>query len=648
MFKFNYTKINLDKEYDVEVLIYNYNEDDVEKISIPSYYNGLPVTQLSSIKHIDEKYYGKFYIELILPYTLKQINCDFFNIYINELYIPSSVQKIDIFNLKLGKIKRIIIDSKNLYYKTIDNLLCSYDETILYGFSDEIGISHLVIPSTIEKITSFAFSYCDQIKSIDFSNSNLIEIEYNAFAHCKNLEKIILPSSLKMIGSDAFKDCEKVKTIFIPSSVEKIYSGAFVKCKNATIYCEAVSYNFRKKWHSDNVKVVYGVKKEDVLSAPYGLIENVISKVIDISYKKNSSNIKNDNTSISCSNHESKNNQKEKINNNQNIIVDNIDNNIVKLTINDFKYKINNEKKEVSVIKYLGNDSHVIIPDEITYIKEKYKVVIIDINCFEKCTFLEKIEFPKNLREILGYAFMGCIKLESVEFPRSLTFIDNFAFSSCINLKKAFLPSTLKYIEVLAFDFCEKLTFYTDSTYELEKWYFNFGCKKINYNFTFESYCKLNTERKTNRKVAKKELLSILDKESAHGMVGITVTGYDRNQFITKETIFEYNGMVCGLVDSHHNDDELIINKIKSVKNYYDLVEVFNLLLPRFSKVKILYNFTWDDEYYKYVNNNDFCFTKITGIKIDEDRMFEEDGYSQVIEYDEKYSDKELIYSKGW
>lgn len=56
------------------------------------------------------------------------------------------------------------------------------------------------------------------------------EIPSNVFTNAVNLKEIILPESLKIIGSSAFSGCKSLKMIQIPNSVEEISSKAFYGC----------------------------------------------------------------------------------------------------------------------------------------------------------------------------------------------------------------------------------------------------------------------------------------------------------------------------------------------------------------------------------------------------------------------------------
>ena len=64
------------------------------------------------------------------------------------------------------------------------------------------------------------------------------------------------------------------------------------------------------------------------------------------------------------------------------------------------------------LIKYLGTDRDVVIPDSVTIIGEK---------AFNKCKTIASIVIPNGVTGIGKYAFFECESLEKIELPRSLS-----------------------------------------------------------------------------------------------------------------------------------------------------------------------------------------------------------------------------------
>lgn len=74
-------------------------------------------------------------------------------------------------------------------------------------------------------------------------------INTKAFKGCSNLEKLILPHSLKTIGVMAFVRCEKLKEIKLPKFVQKVdgafmyWNGKLVNESDYFIYKDEILYN---------------------------------------------------------------------------------------------------------------------------------------------------------------------------------------------------------------------------------------------------------------------------------------------------------------------------------------------------------------------------------------------------------------------
>jgi len=140
----------------------------------------------------------------------------------------------------------------------------------------------------------------------------------------------------------------------------------------------------------------------------------------------------------------------------------------------DYEYEIVNG--EVTINRYIGADSDVVIPDMI----EGYPVTTIGDGAFEwcsltsvvipegvtsigndafyNCDYLESVEIPNSVTSIGDYAFSSCDCLASVEIPNSVTSIGDYAFSNCACLASVVLPDSVTSIGYSAFSNCDSLT----------------------------------------------------------------------------------------------------------------------------------------------------------------------------------------------
>lgn len=68
-------------------------------------------------------------------------------------------------------------------------------------------------------------------------DSNIVEIEKNAFYMCHELQNIHLPKTLITIGDYAFAGCSKLSSIVLPEGLQKISQFAFLDCENLSKIC---------------------------------------------------------------------------------------------------------------------------------------------------------------------------------------------------------------------------------------------------------------------------------------------------------------------------------------------------------------------------------------------------------------------------
>lgn len=107
-----------------------------------------------------------------------------------------------------------------------DGLLLSLDRTELYtivGRPNDDGC--YIIPSTVnDMLHDMAYS---ELRSIDFSKTQLSEIFTDAFSGCITLEEVILPEHGVEIGDRAFSDCQNLKNVSNFDKITKFGIAAF-------------------------------------------------------------------------------------------------------------------------------------------------------------------------------------------------------------------------------------------------------------------------------------------------------------------------------------------------------------------------------------------------------------------------------------
>lgn len=107
----------------------------------------------------------------------------------------------------------------------------------------------------------------------------------------------------------------------------------------------------------------------------------------------------------------------------------------------DLRFLLDKDKK--IIVKYLANENHIIIPDNIE---------IIGDGAF-KGKKLTSITIPNTVHTIGHYAFCGCRKLTSLEIPAGVINIGDYAFKGCKNLVAIEIPKSVRRIGKGACDY---------------------------------------------------------------------------------------------------------------------------------------------------------------------------------------------------
>lgn len=96
-------------------------------------------------------------------------------------------------------------------------------------------------------------------------------------------------------------------------------------------------------------------------------------------------------------------------------------------------YEYTQSKDGITITKYIGNESTVVIPTEINGLPVKE----IGDGAFKGCS-VSSVTLPSGLKKIGWFAFEGCARLQEVYIPSSVISIGHSAFNSC--------PSSMKIV----------------------------------------------------------------------------------------------------------------------------------------------------------------------------------------------------------
>lgn len=99
----------------------------------------------------------------------------------------------------------------------------------------------------------------------------------------------------------------------------------------------------------------------------------------------------------------------------------------------------------------------LVIPENLMYAEEEYKVVGVQCYAFYKTTAVRKISLPESIRTIGDYAFAWCTYLEEINIPIDVTEIGTHAFELCVKIEKFDIPNKVVSIGSFAFSDCSGL-----------------------------------------------------------------------------------------------------------------------------------------------------------------------------------------------
>lgn len=94
------------------------------------------------------------------------------------------------------------------------------------GVFHESGMTSVYIPDTVRTIEGGAFGGCKQLRTVRLSEQ-LEKLGSVVFCGCVSLEKIVIPDSVEQIHFKAFGDCERLRDVTLPIGLSHCCSTAF-------------------------------------------------------------------------------------------------------------------------------------------------------------------------------------------------------------------------------------------------------------------------------------------------------------------------------------------------------------------------------------------------------------------------------------
>ncbi len=302
----------------------------------------------------------------------------------------------------------------------------------------------------VTSIDEYAFRGNQTIVSVTIGE-NITSIGDNAFLNCQNLEKVILPSTLKTMGASCFQSNPSLKEIVIPDGVTELPENGFA-------YCESLQ------------RIVFGKNVQTIGSSCFqdcnALTEITIPDSVirlDESCFAGCKNLKTVHIGANL----------QKMSNYTFYGCDALEN-------VDFSSAKNLKEIDQNVFSYCRSLKEITLSNSIEKIASQ---------AFTECSALEKITIPESVKEIGENAFQGTkLVLDAISQKQQLIYADHwliafvnydpdtpvtvltetqfkeptigiadYVFSELKTLTEVYLPSTLKYIGYASFGNCTSL-----------------------------------------------------------------------------------------------------------------------------------------------------------------------------------------------
>jgi hypothetical protein len=287
------------------------------------------------------------------------------------------------------------------------------------AFRNNSNLIRIKLSPKTKQIGEYAFAACKFLEEIVLPDS-LNEIAPYTFCDCYRLSQITMPNQLKKIGKKSFENT-KIRNIKFPPSLSAIDSFAFYKCTYLTYISLPPQLSTIKYNAFDNCNKLSLINNQSQLNVQIGTEHN--GKVAF--YAKNI--ITSDETQFK--------------------------------EIGDYLFKINEDSTEINLIRYIGNDSIINLPQ--SFFERKYK---IESNAFFANNTIREVNFSEGVTEIGHSAFYECENLAFISFSDSLKKIDKKAFSNCKKLHKLILPKNIEEIGDSAFLGCDHLFYIVNNS----------------------------------------------------------------------------------------------------------------------------------------------------------------------------------------
>lgn len=414
---------------------------------------------------------------------------------LDSVYLSKSVGNVNGVFTGCNTIKNLVVDPESENFSSVEGSPILYNKngtaykyicglltgshTIPVGvteisenvFLNQIGLTELYIPYTVQKIGANAFQGCTALTKVVFEHSaehpsqlSVADLGNYLFAKCTSLTDVTLPANLTVIPKYMFSECTSLTTITLPAGITEIGDNAFNKAGLTEITIPATvesigssAFSGASKGKGTLVKVTFAKDKDGncaltSIGSNAFRFQNIVSIVIPKSVTTIGNYAFATNLDLTSFTFESG----TKITTFGTYIFSTCE----KLptftvpksvtTLGNYSFESCTALKEVtfeegskltatgtSTFKKSGIVS-IVFPDSLKIVgttKATAPSASTSGNLFDSCESLTSVTFGKNVTHINGKTFINCTALTKVNIPDTVTQIGVSTFEGCTALK---------------------------------------------------------------------------------------------------------------------------------------------------------------------------------------------------------------------
>jgi surface protein len=367
--------------------------------------NELSKTEAAAVTSLGDGFkwlYNCSFDELQYFTGLTKLENGTFNGIILSLTIPASVTEIE--EGALSGVKEVKLAEGNPKFILSDKILYNKENTEII-FCSRYKEGTVTIPSTVNKICSYAFNGCDKLEGVTLPEG-LIFIDRDAFYGCSNIKELTLPSTLTEIGVNAFYDCHGLTAVY--SMIMEPFSISH------TVFERTIEFDDHSSTHympSSATLYVPSGKKEQYKSVP-GFVnadDNGWTRFADIVEMGGDNPELNDGDVFTATN------------------ADGVEMTFQVISATDKTCEVARQGKDRNTIVTSPVPESITIPAE----ANGFKVVSIGYQAFYGAKGIKSVIIPEGVTSINTQAFRECYNLASITFPTSLEECGTDSFEDC-------------------------------------------------------------------------------------------------------------------------------------------------------------------------------------------------------------------------